>query len=386
MPPLHLDRVRKRYGRRGRQVLALDDLTLTVEDGEFMVLVGPSGCGKTTTLRLIAGLEDPEGGSIRAGSRDLRGVRPEHRDVAMVFQTGALYPHLSVAGNIGFPLEMRGVSTAERRQRVAATAALLEIDGLLDRRPHELSGGERQRVAIGRAIVREPAVLLLDEPFSSLDPPLRMRLRRELRSLHASRPRTSVHVTHDQEEALALGHRVAVIGEGRLHQLGTPEEIHAAPADAFVASFVGMPPMNLIEGRVRRASSGAAVFVAPDGIELPLPMQTLDRLEGGSLAEQAATLGIRPTELEIIAATGGAGAASPGLLGEATQCEPLGDRADVTIRLSSGVSLVARVPAAERPAVGTAVRLRASKIHLFESGPAGRAIAHLVVPSPKAST
>ena len=225
---------------------ALDRVDLVIAEGERMVVLGPSGSGKTTLLRLIAGLETPDAGIIRIGGRDMAGVPPHRRDVSMVFQNPALYPHLSVFENLAFGLRARGVARDERRRRVHAVAEMLGVGRLLERRPAGLSGGERQRVALGRAVVREPRVLLLDEPFSNLDDPLRAALRGELVKLHRRFGSTVVHVTHDQSEALSLGQRLAVVHEGRIMQVDTPGGIYERPAHRFVASFVGSPGMNLV--------------------------------------------------------------------------------------------------------------------------------------------
>jgi ABC-type sugar transport system ATPase subunit len=225
---------------------ALDRIDLVIAEGERMVVLGPSGSGKTTLLRLIAGLETPDTGTIRIGGLDMAGVPPHRRDVSMVFQNPALYPHLSVFENLAFGLRARGVARAERRSRVQAVAEMLGVGRLLNRRPAGLSGGERQRVALGRAVVREPRVLLLDEPFSNLDDPLRAALRGELVEVHRRYGCTVVHVTHDQSEALSIGQRLAVVHEGRIMQVDTPEGIYERPAQRFVASFVGSPGMNLL--------------------------------------------------------------------------------------------------------------------------------------------
>jgi len=249
MATLALDAVRRSFG----EVLALDDVTLDVADGELLCVLGPSGSGKSTLLRVVAGLEPADAGSVRIGGRDVAAVAPARRDVAMVFQSFALFPHLDVAGNIGFGLAARGTPAAEREPRVRAAAADLGIEDKLARLPHELSGGERQRVALARGLVRRPAVLLLDEPLSNLDARLRDETRALLRRLHDAHGLTTVHVTHDQAEALSLGDRVAILRDGRLEQAGTPEAVYDEPASAWVAGFLGSPPMNL------------GVLPAPDG-------------------------------------------------------------------------------------------------------------------------
>jgi len=243
-----LKNVTKKFGR----VTAVDRLSLEVKDGEFVVLLGPSGCGKTTTLRLIAGLEKPDEGEIWIGDKLVNDVDPAKRDVAMVFQSYALYPHMTVYGNIEFPLRMAGVPKEERRKKVLEVAKLLGIDELLDRKPSQLSGGQQQRVALARALVRNPKVFLMDEPLSNLDAKLRVKMRFELKKLQRKLGITTIYVTHDQVEAMTMADRIAVMNKGRLQQYGTPEEIFFKPANVFVAGFVGSPPMNFVRGRIER--------------------------------------------------------------------------------------------------------------------------------------
>ena len=243
----------------------LRDVTLDVADGELVTVLGPSGCGKSTLLRLVAGLDELSAGTIRLGERRIDDVPAHERDVAMVFQRYALYPHLTVRGNVEFPLRMRRMPRAERLRRVEQVAALVELDGLLERRPAALSGGQRQRVALARALVREPALFLLDEPLSNLDARLRADVRRSIRALQRRLGVTTLHVTHDQTEAMTLGDRVVVLERGRVQQVGTPLEVYERPANAFVAGFVGSPPMNLFDGDWDGASlhvAGASVAVA----------------------------------------------------------------------------------------------------------------------------
>ena len=249
-------------------VLAVSDLTLRVEHGQFAVLLGPSGCGKSTTLRLIAGLEEPDRGEILIGGEVVNHLPPQKRDLAMVFQSYALYPHMSVARNMGFGLKMRGVPAAESRDRVRAAARLLGLDELLERYPSQLSGGQKQRVALGRAIVRKPAVFLLDEPLSNLDAQLRTETRIELLKLQRQLNGTFILVTHDQVEAMMLADVIAVMKDGTLQQTGPPEEIYAKPANLFVAGFVGSPPMNLVPGDLVR-EDGACSFRGEFSLGLP---------------------------------------------------------------------------------------------------------------------
>jgi len=230
--------------------LVVDNLSLEINDGEFVVLLGPSGCGKTTTLRMLAGLENVTSGDILINNQRINDVPTQHRDLAMVFQSYALYPHMTIAENIGYPLRVRKVNKVEKEQRVKRVAALLEIESLLDRKPKQLSGGERQRVALARAIIREPRAYLMDEPLSNLDARLRVQMRGELKRLQHQLKTTTIYVTHDQAEAMTLAHRVAVMSKGKLQQFDTPMNIYERPANRFVAEFVGSPSMNFIEGQV----------------------------------------------------------------------------------------------------------------------------------------
>ena len=244
MARVELKNLCKSFGR----TVAVDDLSLTVEDGELVVVVGPSGCGKTTVLRAIAGLEQPDSGDILIDGRQVNDWEPRKRNVAMVFQNYALYPHMTVAKNIGFPLKMAKLPRAEIAQRVLETARLLNIDSLLDRKPHTLSGGQMQRVALGRALIREPKVFLFDEPLSNLDAKMRTEMRAELARLHKQLAATMIYVTHDQSEAMTLGSKIAVLHEGVLRQVGSPLEVYDHPADRFVAEFIGSPTMNFVDG------------------------------------------------------------------------------------------------------------------------------------------
>src|SRR5256885_5955337 len=249
MADVRYDKATKIYG--GTNVAAVDALDLHIQDGEFMVLVGPSGSGKTTALRMLAGLEEIDAGGVFIGERDVTDVPPKGRDVSMVFQNYALYPYLTVAANIGFPLRIAKVRKAEREKRVREVAKLLGLEDYLERKPAQLSGGQRQRVAMGRAIVREPSVFLMDEPLSNLDAKLRVQMRADIASLQARLGVTTVYVTHDQAEAITLGHRVAALHEGRLQQVGPPRVLYERPANVFVAGFIGSPAMNLFTVPVR---------------------------------------------------------------------------------------------------------------------------------------
>jgi multiple sugar transport system ATP-binding protein len=274
----------------GAGVHAVDGVSLEIADGEFLVLVGPSGCGKSTLLRLIAGLEEATDGQIRIGDEDVTDKAPRDRDVAMVFQSYALYPHMTVRQNLGYGLKVRRTKKSEAAQRVAKVARLLRLDDLLDRRPAELSGGQRQRVAMGRAIVREPKAFLMDEPLSNLDAKLRVGMRAELVSLHDRLGATTVYVTHDQVEAMTLGQRVAVMRDGRIQQVDTPQVLYRLPQTLFVAAFIGSPAMNLVEALV---DGGAVEF---GGFRIPLPPLLGDTLPTGPVV-----LGVRPESFEDIA-------------------------------------------------------------------------------------
>ena len=287
---LEIKGLSKRFG----MVDVLKNIDLTLDKGGFLVLVGPSGCGKSTLLNTIAGLESVSAGEIRIDGQLVNGLHPSKRDIAMVFQSYALYPNMSVAENIAFGMEMRKVPKAERDKAVAAVAKTLQIEHLLDRRPSQLSGGQRQRVAMGRALVRQPRVFLFDEPLSNLDAKLRIDMRVEIKRLHQQTGTTTVYVTHDQIEAMTLATRIAVLKDGEVQQVGSPGEIYNTPANLFVADFMGSPSMNLLKGRVARNGSGAAIaFAAEGGSPVTLAMPAGAAL--GHLQEGAAIiLGIRP--------------------------------------------------------------------------------------------
>ena len=281
MAGISLDHVSKTFGG----VKAVDDVSLEIADGEFLVLVGPSGCGKSTLLRMIAGLEQTTDGWISIGERDVTDLPPKDRDIAMVFQTYALYPHMSVRQNLGYGLKARGTEKLEIARRVDEVAVLLGLSALLDRRPAQLSGGQRQRVAMGRAIVREPQAFLLDEPLSNLDAQLRVGMRASLAQLHRRLAVTTVYVTHDQVEAMTLGQRVAVMRAGKIVQVDTPQRLYSEPRDVFVAGFIGSPAMNLVEATVH----GGLVRFAD--LSIPLP-------PGAEVPEGEVILGIRPEDFE----------------------------------------------------------------------------------------
>jgi multiple sugar transport system ATP-binding protein len=328
-------------------------VSFEVADGEFCILLGPSGCGKTTLLRAVAGLEQPSGGGIAIGDQRVDSLPPRERDVAFVFQSYALYPHLNVAENLGFSLKLRGAPQEEIRRRVADAAQLLEIHDLLARKPQELSGGQRQRVAVGRAIVRQPRIFLFDEPLSNLDAALRAGMRVELARLHQRLRATIVYVTHDQAEAMTLGEKIIVLDKGKIQQIGTPAEIYHRPVNTFVATFVGGPQMNLIEGTV----DGRGVFTG-DGCRIDLASLLAKEHAGKPL-----TVGIRPEDLRPAAWN------DCSIESEVEIVEDLG--ADKFVHLRRGrLALIARMPPHLSLNRGDTVRLtsEARKLHLFYEG------------------
>ncbi len=366
MPPITLTNLGKVYPGGVRAVEGVD---LSVADGEFVVLVGPSGCGKSTTLRMVAGLEDISEGELRIGDRLVNDVAARDRDVAMVFQNYALYPHLTVRRNLSFGLERRrrtlGLSKADIAAKVETTARSLGIEGLLDRLPKQLSGGQRQRVAVGRALVRDPAVFLFDEPLSNLDARLRVEMRAELRVLHRRLRATMLYVTHDQEEAMSLGDRMVVMHDGRVQQIGAPMEVYARPVNRFVAGFVGSPAMNMLDGEVVDGVRGPR-FRPRVGGELDCP-RTSHR--------GPAVLGMRPEAIGFVPLSSGDG---PEVEIEAV--ERYGDRGDAWLRLGNGERrLVHRGAASDLPAEGLRVRLAIldEGVHLFEAGGLGRRLGSL---------
>jgi multiple sugar transport system ATP-binding protein len=289
MSEVHLEGVTKIYANGVR---AVDDFTLHIPDGEFTVLVGPSGCGKSTILRMVAGLEEVDGGSIAIGGRDVTHLAPRARDVAMVFQSYALYPHMTVGENCGFALKLQRLPRNSIRERVGSITRLLGLTELLDRRPAALSGGQRQRVAIGRAIVREPRTFLMDEPLSNLDAKLRVSMRAELARMHHRLGTTTIYVTHDQVEAMTLGDRVVVLRDGVLQQCDTPQRLFERPRNLFVAAFIGSPQMNLVEARL---ADGRAHFA-----QASVPLTEAQR----QIGEGRVILGVRPSDLAVTSATG----------------------------------------------------------------------------------
>ena len=368
MAKVTLEGVEKVYPDGFRAVHGLD---LEIADGEFLVLVGPSGCGKSTSLRMIAGLEDITGGTLRIGDRVVNEIAPKDRDIAMVFQSYALYPHMTVGENLAFGLTMRKRPASEITERVQWAADALGLMELLERRPKALSGGQRQRVALGRAIVRAPQVFLLDEPLSNLDARLRLETRAELKRLHRKLSTTTIYVTHDQEEAMTLGDRVAVMNGGVLHQCASPLEVYQQPADRFVAGFLGTPPMNFLEVAVGVAPDAEGINVKGAGFIAQLPRELVASSHGSGA--RPAVLGVRPESLQIHD-----GHDHPDAIrGTVDLVEPLGGQIDVVITTASGEHLVARVPARELSA-GDEVSLTIDPrgAHLFgPEGDAGRNLA-----------
>ncbi|MFN8224657.1 MAG: sn-glycerol-3-phosphate ABC transporter ATP-binding protein UgpC [Gaiellales bacterium] len=333
-------------------VVAVDSLTHAVADGEFMVLVGPSGCGKTTALRMVAGLEKPTSGWIEIGGVVVNDVPPKARDIAMVFQNYALYPHMSVEKNIAFGLQMHGFPRSEIAGRVREVSAMLDLDDLLRRKPAQLSGGQRQRVAMGRALARHPKVFLLDEPLSNLDAKLRAQLRADLKQLHHAVRTTSIYVTHDQVEAMTLGERIAVMSKGVLQQVGTPHEVYDRPANLFVAGFIGAPPMNLLEAQRSDGVLRAGELVVTDvpAVETGRPV-----------------VGLRPESLRLRA---GDALDVPSFRFTADVVEPLGHEVIVHGRIAGhvGAPVVARLAAHIEPRPGEVLELTfgARDVHLFD--------------------
>ncbi|MDE1947708.1 MAG: ABC transporter ATP-binding protein [Burkholderiales bacterium] len=298
MASLDLVNVQKSFG----PIKILHDISIGLKDGEFLVLVGPSGCGKSTLMNIIAGLEEPTGGSVQLEGRDITRVAPAERNISMVFQSYALYPNMTVAKNIEFPLEMRKVDKASRTERVKSVSRLLQIEHLLDRKPRQLSGGQRQRVAIGRALAREPKLYLFDEPLSNLDAQLRVDMRTEIKKLHQRLKATIVYVTHDQIEAMTLATRIAVMKGGVLQQLGTPYEVYNRPANTFVAGFMGSPRMNLVKARLSAMPGGELALVFQEGagarVQIDLPREVVP----AALAERAGKdviAGLRPEAVSL---------------------------------------------------------------------------------------
>ena len=354
MPSVDFRNVSKEYGRSQR---AVSDVSLHIEDGEFLVLVGPSGCGKSTLLRMVAGLEEITSGEIRIGDRVVNDLPPKDRDIAMVFQNYALYPHMSVFENMAFGLRRRKMPEPEVDKLVKETAATLGLEKYLPRRPRELSGGERQRVALGRAIVRKPQVFLFDEPLSNLDAKLRVHMRTEIKRLHQNVKTTMIYVTHDQVEAMTLGDRIAVLKGGVLQQIADPFTLYTQPANQFVAGFIGSPAINFFTANV------AADGLSLEGKEfqLGLPADLAARVAG--LKGRPVTVGVRPEDLTL-APEGASGQ----IIAQVDVVEPLGN--EVLVHWTSPVgTLLSRIPGQASPNIGVSVPLHFafSKLHFFDS-------------------
>ena len=361
-------------------VRAVSDVNLDIADGEFVVLVGPSGCGKSTTLRMIAGLEEISEGQIKIAGRVVNDVHPKDRDIAMVFQNYALYPHMTVRANMAFALKLRKVPKAEIQRRVSEAARILDLEPYLDRKPKALSGGQRQRVAVGRAIVREPKAFLFDEPLSNLDAKLRVTTRAEIKALHRRLKTTTVYVTHDQEEAMTLGDRIVVMANGRVQQAGSPLEVFDRPANRFVAGFIGTPPMNFIEGQINESSHFTEIPAAtgttpiepsaggaPTSLALPaFPDPSRTPQPGEKVA-----FGIRPQAARHVDPNN----ADPACLirGTIRIIEPLGEQMDVHTITPLGHTLVFRVPSEQGLQSGDAVafEIDTARAHIFADGDFG---------------
>ncbi|MEM7443012.1 MAG: sn-glycerol-3-phosphate ABC transporter ATP-binding protein UgpC [Pseudomonadota bacterium] len=351
MAEVRLSNINKSYG--DQQVLF--DVSITADDGEFVVFVGPSGCGKSTLLRSIAGLETISSGQIMLGGEDVSGVIPSQRGVAMVFQSYALYPHMTVQGNIAFGLEMAGLDKQARAERIEEAARILQLEDYLDRRPSQLSGGQRQRVAIGRAIVKQPKVFLFDEPLSNLDAALRIQMRVELENLHSALGSTMIYVTHDQVEAMTMADKIVVLNLGKVEQVGPPLELYHRPETKFVAGFIGAPSMNFLDGTVS-GSDGNGATVSYSGTSL--------QADGfsGPKAGNSVTIGIRPEHLhfaELDAAT---------LKARVGTVEALGAESFIHVTTEQGDPLVVRNPGDDTPARDTLIGLapEPKRLHLFD--------------------
>jgi multiple sugar transport system ATP-binding protein len=367
MAQVELEKISKVYPPA---IQAVDGLDLSIADREFVVLVGPSGCGKSTTLRMVAGLEAITSGIIKIGGRVVNEVPPKDRDIAMVFQNYALYPHMTVYKNMAFGLKLRRMPKAQIHQRVTDAAKILDIEHLLDRKPKALSGGQRQRVAVGRAIVREPAAFLFDEPLSNLDAKLRVTTRAELKRLHQRLKTTTIYVTHDQEEAMTLGDRIVAMKDGKIQQADTPLNTYNFPANRFVAGFIGMPPMNFFEGIVRSVDGGLIFEESAQGrgFDLRIPGHLQEQM-GAHLGRQV-VLGIRPEHFHLHPLAAGNGCE---IRVKLNVVEPLGNDMDVYAQTVFGNNIVARVEARSGLAPDQQIILYgdAQRIHFFEMGETG---------------
>ena len=343
MGAVSIENVKKNYGN----VEVLHGVSVDIADGEFVILVGPSGCGKSTLLRMIAGLEEITSGTISIGGRVVNNLAPKDRDIAMVFQSYALYPHMTVEQNMGFSLKLQRVPKEETQKRVAAAAAILGLEPYLKRYPRHLSGGQRQRVAMGRAIVRNPAVFLFDEPLSNLDAKLRVQMRSEIKQNHQRLKTTTVYVTHDQIEAMTMADRIVVMHDGVIEQIGTPLELYDTPANLFVATFIGSPAMNLVNGKMDGSD-----FVSSDGTRIPIG-------RAGAGAGRPVTLGVRPEHFHL----------DPnGVDAEILTVEPTGSETQVVARFAGGEIMGAfRERITAQPGEKIKIRPDGSAVHLFDT-------------------
>lgn len=351
--------VTKKFGN----FTAVKDVSFDIAEGSFVCLLGPSGCGKTTTLRMIAGLENVSSGKISIGGRDVTMSTPRERDVGMVFQDYALYPHMTISENIAYPLKVRGESKAKRSQRAAEVAERLQIGPLLERRPSEISGGQQQRSSVARALVHTPQVFLFDEPLSNLDAKLRLEARSFIKHLQKELGVTAIYVTHDQSEAMALADSIAVMDRGEIVQMGPPLEVYRRPATTFVATFLGSPPMNLLPGRVEGEGQ---LLVTGEGFRLALPPVLADKVRTG----QSVELGVRPEHITVAAGNGDP--ADEGIVGDLYAVEPLGAESLITLRIQRDGELptlvTARLFGDDAPRVDGRVRLlpETDKLQLFD--------------------
>ncbi len=361
MAGIELKNVSKIYANN---VVAVEDVNLDIKDGEFMIFLGPSGCGKSTTLRMVAGLESISRGDILIDGQRVNDIDPADRNIAIVFQNYALYPHMTVAGNLGFGLKLRGVDRAEIARRIAAIAGMLGIETLLDRTPAQLSGGQRQRVALGRALVREPKAFLLDEPLSNLDAKLRAAMRTELIKLHQKVGTTIIHVTHDQVEAMTMGQRICIMKDGHIVQVGAPLEVYRNPVNTFVAGFLASPPMNLVEGRLD-ASGGGNLEAVIGSARLAVPASL--RNGYSSHSGQRVTVGLRPEDFHL--APVGRDAAAVSL--QTVAVELLGPEVILVAELGGrgGPEIMARMPRdfVARPGVDVTLHYDLSQLHVFDA-------------------
>ncbi|MFZ6675966.1 sn-glycerol-3-phosphate import ATP-binding protein UgpC [Undibacterium sp. Xuan67W] len=351
MAQVHLKNVKKTYGKGDKSIAVIHGISIDIAHGEFIVMVGPSGCGKSTLLRMVAGLEEISEGDVIIGDRVVNELEPKDRDIAMVFQNYALYPHMTVYQNMAYGLKIRGFSKADIELRVQKAAKILELAELLERTPRQLSGGQRQRVAMGRAIVREPAVFLFDEPLSNLDAKLRVQMRLEIQKLHRTLGTTSLYVTHDQVEAMTLGQRMIVMNAGVAEQIGTPAEVYSQPATTFVASFIGSPPMNLITGNI--SEDGRQMLWGNTIVNLPVLQAEAERI-----ASRELILGVRPEHLFI---------GMPGLPFDVELVESLG--ADLLVHgQCGGQAVVIRTPVGTPVQAGqrTSAGFAADTMHWFD--------------------